>query len=208
MNIRTSTSWRMLAFAMLMSAIALCATSPQAEAQRRGGGGHAGGGHAGAARASAHTSVNRQAMQGNRGGSRPSAASRPGGNRTSATTRPGGGGQGINRDANRTANRNTNRNTSRDVNRNTNINNNTNINVDIDDHDHWNDWDDHPFATAAAVTAGVAITSAVIGSIVYSVPPSCSTVIVNGISYSQCGSTWYQPQYVGTTVQYVVVNAP
>ena len=24
----------------------------------------------------------------------------------------------------------------------------------------------------------------------------------------QCGSTWYQPQYAGTTVQYVVVNPP
>jgi hypothetical protein len=57
------------------------------------------------------------------------------------------------------------------------------------------------------VTAGVAITSAVIGSIVYSVPPSCVTV-VNGIAYQQCGSTWYQPHYVGSSVQYVVVNQP
>jgi hypothetical protein len=30
-------------------------------------------------------------------------------------------------------------------------------------------------------------------------------VIVNGIGYSNCGGTWYQPQYYGTTVQYVVV---
>ena len=30
----------------------------------------------------------------------------------------------------------------------------------------------------------------------------------NGISYSQCGSTWYQPQYYGSSVQYVVVNPP
>jgi hypothetical protein len=59
-------------------------------------------------------------------------------------------------------------------------------------------------ATAAAITA----TAAVVGSIVRSVPPSCSTVVVNGVSYSQCGSSWYQPQYVGTTVQYVVVNPP
>jgi hypothetical protein len=26
--------------------------------------------------------------------------------------------------------------------------------------------------------------------------------------YQQCGSYWYQPQYSGTTVQYVVVNPP
>ena len=31
---------------------------------------------------------------------------------------------------------------------------------------------------------------------------------VNGASYYQCGSTWYQPQYAGSDVQYVVVNAP
>ncbi|MCL1633962.1 DUF6515 family protein [Luteimonas sp. SX5] len=196
MNIRTGTSWRLLAAAMLMSAPVLCAISPQAEAQRRAGG-HVGGGHAGTARASAPTSVNHQAMRGSGSGGHPSAA-----------TRPGDGGHGINSDASRTANYSANQ----DVNRNTNINNNTNINrnvnVNIDDHDHWNDWDDRPFATAAAVTAGVAVTSAVIGSIVYSVPPSCTTVIVDGIGYSQCGSTWYQPRYSGTTVQYVVVNPP
>ncbi len=59
-----------------------------------------------------------------------------------------------------------------------------------------------------AFGAAAAVTAAAIGSVVYSVPPSCSTVIVNGISYSQCGSTWYAPRYSGTTVQYVVVNAP
>jgi len=36
----------------------------------------------------------------------------------------------------------------------------------------------------------------------------CSSVVVNGIGYSQCGSTWYQPYYSGTTVQYVVVMPP
>lgn len=40
------------------------------------------------------------------------------------------------------------------------------------------------------------------------VPANCVPVIINGISYQQCGSTWYQPQYVGTTLQYVVVVAP
>jgi hypothetical protein len=28
---------------------------------------------------------------------------------------------------------------------------------------------------------------------------------IGGVPYQQCGSTWYQPQYVGTQVQYVVV---
>jgi hypothetical protein len=31
---------------------------------------------------------------------------------------------------------------------------------------------------------------------------------VNGIAYQQCGSTWYQPQYNGGSVSYVVVDHP
>ena len=113
---------------------------------------------------------------------------------------------------------------------NVNINQDNDINVNIqgnhhggsgyyppsyDDHDHhhdhwddWDDWDDHPFATAAAVTAGVAVTNAIIGSIVYSVPQECVPVAVNGITYQRCGNTWYQPQYAGTAIQYVVVVSP
>jgi hypothetical protein len=40
------------------------------------------------------------------------------------------------------------------------------------------------------------------------VPTGCGTAMVNGYSYYQCGATWYQPQYAGSSVQYVVVNAP
>jgi hypothetical protein len=54
----------------------------------------------------------------------------------------------------------------------------------------------------------VTATAVAVGSLVRTLPPSCSTVVVNGVSYSQCGSTWYLPQYSGTTVQYVVVNPP
>jgi len=66
----------------------------------------------------------------------------------------------------------------------------------------------HPVATAAAVGAVAVTTAPVVGSVVHSIPPSCVTTVVNGVTYSQCGGTWYQPQYVGTTVQYVVVAAP
>jgi len=95
------------------------------------------------------------------------------------------------------------------VNRNANVNVNRHVDIDVD-HGWDNDWDDHhhPIATAAAVGTAVALTSAVVGSIVRSLPPNCQTLVVNGISYSQCGGTWYQPQYAGTTVQYVVVNPP
>lgn len=135
-------------------------------------------GHRGGARASAHANVNR-------------AAQRP---------------------AHRNIDHNRNIDRNRDVNRNVNRNINRDVHVDVDHHydhhDHWNDWDDHPFATAAAVTAGVAVTRAVIGSIVYSLPPSCVTTVINGVAYQQCGNDWYEPRYAGTTVQYVVIESP
>jgi len=142
--------------------------------------------HQGGARATARTSINRPAV-------------------SQAHNRPANGAaarQDFNR--NGTANINRNRNVNRDINRNVNVD----VDVHDDHHDHWNDWDDHPFATAAAVTAGVAVTSAVIGSIVSSLQPGCVTTVVNGVAYQQCGSTWYQPQYYGTNVQYIVVNPP
>jgi hypothetical protein len=43
---------------------------------------------------------------------------------------------------------------------------------------------------------------------VATLPPSCSTVVTGGVTYEQCGETWYQPQYIGTEVQYVVVTPP
>ena len=55
----------------------------------------------------------------------------------------------------------------------------------------------HPVATAATI-----------GSIAHSIPPSCVTTVVNAMTYSQCGTTWYQPRYVGSSVQYMVVNPP
>lgn len=143
-----------------------------------------------------------------------------GGARAAAAPRPAAGGGGgrnvrsnastnINQGANRNANRNANVNRNTNVNRNANVNVNRNVNVDVDNRYGYRDgWDYHPIAAGVAIGATAAVTAAVIGSVVYSVPPSCSTVIVNGISYSQCGSTWYAPQYSGTNVQYVVVEAP
>jgi hypothetical protein len=61
-----------------------------------------------------------------------------------------------------------------------------------------------PVAAAAAVTA----TALVVGSIVNTLPPSCSMVEINGLTYQQCGNTWYQPQISGSSTTYVVVNPP
>ena len=88
-----------------------------------------------------------------------------------------------------------------------NVNVDRDVNVNVEGHGGCcGGWDNdyHPVATAAAVSAGVAVTSAVVGSLVRSVPPSCVPVNYGGMVYQQCGSTWYQPQ--GS--QYVVVNPP
>ena len=53
-------------------------------------------------------------------------------------------------------------------------------------------------------TATVAVTSAVVGSMVRTVPTGCVPVNYGGMIYQQCGSTWYQPQ--GS--QYIVINPP
>jgi hypothetical protein len=155
------------------------ALAPVAEAGR-GGGGHGGGGGARA---------------GGGGG---------------AHAGGGGGNRQVN-NAHADARTNNVRNTSVNNvnNRNTNINANRNVNVNVDNNrggccgGGW-DNDYHPVATAAAVTATVAVTSAVIGSMVRTVPAGCVPVNYGGMIYQQCGNTWYQPQ--GS--QYIVINPP
>ena len=114
----------------------------------------------------------------------------------------------VNKNSNTNRNTNVNRNTNTNVNRNTNVNVDRDVNVhthrdvdiDVDVDRGWN-----PVATVAAV----AVTAAVVGSIVNTLPPSgCYPVQIGPTLYQQCGSYWYQPQYYGTTVQYVVVNPP
>jgi hypothetical protein len=91
--------------------------------------------------------------------------------------------------------------------RNTNVNasRNTNVNVNVNNGCCGGGWDnDHPVAGVMAVGAAVAVTSAVIGSMVNTVPVGCVPVNYSGMVYQQCGATWYQPQ--GS--QFVVVNPP
>jgi uncharacterized membrane protein len=66
----------------------------------------------------------------------------------------------------------------------------------------------HPVARTAAVVGTAAVTAAVVGSVVHSVPPSCTSVMVGNVAYQQCGNTWYQPRYAGSQVTYVVVSPP
>lgn len=109
------------------------------------------------------------------------------------------------------SNRQGNRNRINTGQQNINIDNHRDVDIDVDGHGRWG-YDDHyhPIATAAAVTATVAVTSAVVGSILRptQMPSNCVQVIRVDVTYMQCGSTWYQPQYQGSDITYVVVNAP
>lgn len=92
-------------------------------------------------------------------------------------------------------------------NANVNANRNTNFNVDVDNNNccggGWES-DYHPVGRAVAVCAAVAVTAAVVGSMVNTVPAGCVPVNYGGMVYQQCGGAWYQPQ--GS--QFVVVNPP
>ena len=166
--------------AVAILALASFAMAPVAAAAGRGGGG--GGGH--------------HAGGGGGGG---------GGHHAGGGGGGGGGRQNVKANHNKADVRTNNvRNTS--VN-NVNVNRNTNVNVNVDRGGCCNGgWDNdyHPVATAVAVTAAVGVTSAIVGSMVRTVPTGCVPVNYGGMIYQQCGGTWYQPQ--GS--QFVVISPP
>ena len=100
-------------------------------------------------------------------------------------------------------NKNTNKNVNVNSNKNVNVNTNRHVDVDVDVDRHH-----HPIGTAVAVGATIAVTSAIVGSMVYALPPACVPVQIGAMLYQQCGGAYYQPQYVGTSVQYIVVAPP
>lgn len=187
-----------------------------------GGGGARGGGGmqargGGGVRASGSTSMSRPSGGGyNRSASyqRPAgggaaAANRPAGgyNRTAA-----GGAAAANRPAggyNRTGGGSYNRS---DVNRGGNRVNTGNINagnnINIDNDGGWGGWNDYPVGAGLAIGTAAAVTGAAIGSMMYSLPPSCAPYPYGGYSYYNCGGAYYEPRYEGDTVVYVTVPEP
>ncbi|MSQ99560.1 MAG: hypothetical protein EXR85_09755 [Xanthomonadales bacterium] len=103
------------------------------------------------------------------------------------------------------------------MNRNVNVNGNDdmNRNVYVNDDNRYDDYhgggyyggDYYPAAAGLAVGVAVGVAAAAIGSQAYSLPEGCSTYNYDG-PYYQCGNVWYQPQYQGSDVTYVVVNQP
>ncbi|MGY6275755.1 hypothetical protein [Methylomonas sp. MgM2] len=119
-----------------------------------------------------------------------------------------GGANNFNRNVG--VNRNQNLNVNRNVNANVNVNRNVNV------HGGYyggGGYYGRPYYGGVSTGAAVAIglTGLAVGAMIGAsqVPSSgCTTVMVRGIGYRQCGSTWLQPQYAGSQVNYVVVNSP
>jgi hypothetical protein len=79
----------------------------------------------------------------------------------------------------------------------------------------FTEWRYYGFSHHAAETEAsaeepseVVASSPAVGSVVTILPDDCITTVVNGCVYRQCGSVWYQRQYTGSNVTYVVVRAP
>lgn len=122
--------------------------------------------------------------------------------------------KGVSRDLDARRNVNANINVNKDVNVNRNVNRDVDIHHDYHG-DYHDDWDNAGAFVAGAVVGG--ITGAAIastsqsatvvvtpGTVVTTLPSGCKTLIVNGISYHQCGGVYYRPEYRGGTVVYVV----
>ena len=107
----------------------------------------------------------------------------------------------------RSGNRNINRNTN--INRNVNRNYNRNVNVNVRNNRYYGGYGRgygyYGGAPILAFATGMAIGSVIAAS---TIPKTCTTVVVNGISYRRCDNSYYQPFYEGDTLVYKVVSSP
>jgi hypothetical protein len=71
----------------------------------------------------------------------------------------------------------------------------------------WNAYGYAGYHPAAVATAAAVTTAAVIGARAYALPAGC-VAYTYSTAYYNCGGAWYQPQYEGSSVVYVVVGQP
>jgi hypothetical protein len=119
--------------------------------------------------------------------------------------RASGGGYARNGNVNRGGNVNRSGNTINNV----NVNRNTNVQVNgygggYRGGGYYGGGVYHPVAAGMVVGAAAAATAMAVGSYVSTLPPGCAPYN----AYYNCGGTYYQPQYEGDNVTYVVVENP
>jgi len=66
----------------------------------------------------------------------------------------------------------------------------------------------YPVGAGLAVAGAVAVGTAITASAFQALSCPMTPAVVGGNTYYKCGSTWYQPAYQGSQVNYVVVNPP
>ena len=147
---------------------------------------------------------------GGRGGGSMANTSVSGASRASSMNRGGANTGNINRGNVNTGNVNRGNVNTGNVNRG-NVNVGNDINIDIDGgYNHCCGYGGgyyHPIARGAFIGAVAVTTAAVVGSYYYALPATgCTTVIKNGITYSYCGTVYYQKIMSGNDVVYVVVQ--
>ena len=55
-----------------------------------------------------------------------------------------------------------------------------------------------------AVAGAAVVTAIAVGTMVATLPPSCTAMVVNGVTYQNCAGTYYVP----SSSQWVIVEAP
>ncbi|MCK5536046.1 MAG: hypothetical protein KAI79_04420 [Bacteroidales bacterium] len=112
-------------------------------------------------------------------------------------------GGGTRRNKSRSGSRNRNVNVNRNVNKNVNVN--VNRNNRYYGGSRRGGYGYYRGRHLVGFGVGLAMGSVIAAS---TMPSSCVTTYVNGISYRRCGSAYYHPQYEGSTVVYQVVSSP
>ena len=184
-----------LGFIVIGATLALAVTDASAG---RGGGGRGGGGGSGGQMAQSSVSgANRSAGGGGQAASANRSSGSAGANRSNVNSGNRGDVNSGNRGDVNSGNRvNTG---------NVNVGNDVNINID-GGYGYRGGGVYHPVAAAATIGAIAVTTAAVVGSYYHALPAGCTTVVMNGATYSQCGTVYYQQTWQGSDPVYVVVN--
>jgi hypothetical protein len=65
-----------------------------------------------------------------------------------------------------------------------------------------------PSTTVVVVTLPPTAPAVPVGTVVQVLPGSCTSIIVNNVSYSDCGGAFYKAAFQGNNLIYVVVQKP